>query len=209
MQFGLLSLLFKYPPYLAVPLIIMIVISLVLTISIHEFSHAKVADLLGDNTARLLGRVTLNPKAHLDPLGSIFIFFLGFGWGKPVPFNPINLHNPKRDSAIIALAGPCSNFLLAGLFSIFVRFFAINSFVGDFLYLVIYFNILLGVFNLIPVHPLDGFKVVGGILPPSLYIQWMQFAPYGIYFLLILIVTGATDVVVRPLISFLLNLLGL
>ncbi len=200
----LISLLFQQPA-----VFLLVVAALVISISIHEFSHAKVADFLGDDTARLLGRVTLNPRAHLDPVGSVLLLLAGFGWGRPVPFNPINLHNPKRDSALIALAGPTSNLILAAVLSIFVRFVGTTSIIGAFLYFTIFYNVVLGVFNLIPVHPLDGFKVVGGLLPPNLYMQWMQFAPYGIYFLLFLIVTGATDVVVRPLINYLLTLLGL
>lgn len=183
--------------------------ALIVSISIHEFAHAKVADLLGDDTARLLGRVTLDPRAHLDPVGSLLLLIAGFGWGKPVPFNPINLQNPKRDSALIAFAGPMSNFLLAGTLSILVGIVGSESIIGVFLYFTIFYNIVLGVFNLLPIHPLDGFKVVGGLLPPNLYMQWMQFAPYGIYFLLILIVTGATDVVIGPLINFFLTLFRL
>jgi len=183
--------------------------ALIISISIHEFAHAKMADLLGDNTARLLGRVTLDPRAHLDPVGSLLLLFAGFGWGKSVPFNPINLQNPKRDSALIAFAGPFSNFILASILSVLVSFMGGGSLIGTFLYFVILYNVVLGVFNLLPVHPLDGFKVVGGLLPSSLYIQWMQFAPYGIYFLLILIVTGGTEVVIRPIIDFLLDLYGL
>jgi len=192
------------------PLVFLLVVgALIISISIHEFAHAKVADILGDNTARLLGRVTLDPRAHLDPVGSLLLLFAGFGWGKPVPFNPINLQNPKRDSALIAFAGPMSNFLLAGALSILVRFTGSDSFMGAFLYFTIFYNIVLGVFNLLPIHPLDGFKVVGGFLPPNLYIQWMQFAPYGIYFLLFLVVTGATDVVISPLINYFLALFKL
>lgn len=200
----LISLLFQQPI-----VFFLVVAALVVSISIHEFAHAKVSDLLGDNTAKLLGRVTLDPRSHLDPVGSLFLLFAGFGWGKPVPFNPINLQNPKRDSALIALAGPASNFFLAATLALILSFVGTSSILGGFLSLTIFYNVVLGVFNLIPIHPLDGFKVVGGLLPPNLYVQWMQFAPYGIYFLLILIVTGATDVVVRPFIDIFLNLLGL
>ena len=192
------------------PLVFFLVVaSLIISISIHEFAHAKVADILGDNTARLLGRVTLNPKAHLDLVGSLMLLFAGFGWGKPVPFNPVNLKNPKRDSALIAFAGPLSNFFLAGVLSIFIRLVGINSILGSFLYFTIFYNIVLGVFNLIPVHPLDGFKIVAGLLPPNLYIQWMQTSQYGVFLLLILLVTNATDVIITPLINVFLNLYGL
>lgn len=200
----LISLLFQQPA-----VFFLVAAALVVSISIHEFAHAKVADVLGDDTARLLGRVTLDPRAHLDPVGSLLLLFAGFGWGRPVPFNPANLENPKRDSALIAFAGPMSNFVLAAALSVLARFTGMNTIIGAFLYFTIFFNLVLGIFNLVPIHPLDGFKVVGGLLPPNLYMQWMQMAPYGIYFLLILIVTGATDVVIRPLIDFSLNLLRL
>ena len=187
----------------------MLVVALIISISIHEFAHAFVADKLGDNTARLLGRVTLDPKAHLDPMGTILLLFAGFGWGKPVPFNPINLSNPKRDSALIAFAGPLSNFILA--LSLTAVFYLVgeNNIIGAFLYLTIFYNIVLGVFNLLPIHPLDGFKVVAGLLPPGLYMQWMQIRPYGIYILFALILTGTTDVVITPIIDFITTLLGL
>lgn len=187
----------------------MLVLALIVSVSIHEFAHAYVSDKLGDNTARLLGRVTLDPRAHLDPLGSIMLLLAGFGWGKPVPFNPINLRNPKRDAAIISFAGPLSNFILAGILAGALYFVGPNNIVGSFLYLTVFYNIVLGVFNLLPFHPLDGFKVVAGLLPTGLYMQWMQIQPYGIYILLLLILTGATNVVITPLINFLTHLLGL
>ena len=187
----------------------LVVAALIVSISIHEYAHAKVADLLGDDTARLLGRVTLDPRSHLDPVGSILLLLAGFGWGKPVPFNPINLKNPKRDEAIIAFAGPLSNFILAGILAILIRFVGVGSIIGSFLYFTVFYNIVLGTFNLIPVHPLDGFKIVAGLLPPSLHIQWMQMSQYGIFILLILLVTDATNVVITPIINILLNLYGL
>ena len=183
--------------------------ALIVSISIHEYAHAKVADLLGDDTARLLGRVTLDPRSHLDPVGSILLLLAGFGWGKPVPFNPINLKNPKRDTAIIAFAGPLSNFILAGILAILIRFVGVGSIIGSFLYFTVFYNIVLGTFNLIPVHPLDGFKIVAGLLPPSLHIQWMQMSQYGIFILLILLVTDAINVVITPIINIFLNLYGL
>lgn len=200
----LISLLFQQPI-----VFFMLVLALVVSISIHEFAHAFVADKLGDNTARLLGRVTLDPRAHLDPMGSVFLLIAGFGWGRPVPFNPINLRNPKKDAALISLAGPMSNFILATLLATILFFIGKNSLMGSFLYLTVFYNVVLGVFNLLPVHPLDGFKVVAGLLPTGLYMQWMQIQPYGIYLLLLLILTGATDIVIKPIITFLTHLLGL
>lgn len=193
---------------------ILIFIALVLCISIHEFAHAYVADKFGDDTARLLGRVTLDPRSHLDPIGTLLLIVAGFGWGKPVPFNPYNLKNPKRDSALIALAGPASNIILATILAIAFRMLIISGVSGtlggilaSFFYITIQYNIVLAVFNLIPVHPLDGFKVVNGLLPEELSIQWLQMAQYGMYILLILILTGATRIIVSPVVSWLMLLL--
>lgn len=200
----LLTLLFEQPL-----IFFLVIAALIISISIHEFAHAFVADKLGDNTPRLLGRVTLDPRAHLDPMGSLLLIFAGFGWGKPVPFNPINLQNPKRDAALIAFAGPLSNFILAILLTILLKVSLGAGIFGGFFYLTIYYNLVLGFFNLIPVHPLDGFKVVAGLLPPQLHIQWMQMQGYGMYILLLMVLTGATGVVVTPLIEGSLLLLGL
>ncbi|MFZ5425316.1 MAG: site-2 protease family protein [Patescibacteria group bacterium] len=190
---------------------LLVALALVVSISIHEFAHAYIADKLGDPTARYMGRVTLNPKAHLDPMGTVLLLLAGFGWGKPVPFNPIHLKNPKRDAALISFAGPASNFILATLLAIVLKllpnvpfFFLAESF----LFLTIFYNLVLGIFNLIPVHPLDGFKIVNGLLPNELSIQWMQMAPYGIFILLLLIFTRTTSLIIDPLLSFSLKILG-
>ncbi len=207
----LLNTLFQNPL-----LFLFIAGSLVICISIHEFAHAYVADKLGDSTPRLLGRVTLNPRAHLDPIGTLLLIVAGFGWGKPVPFNPYNLKHPKRDSALIALAGPVSNFILAVILSLMLKglvFYApsqlLMSFLQPFLFLTILYNLVLGIFNLIPIHPLDGFRIVNGLLPDDLSYQWLQMAPYGIYILLLLIITNTTDKLINPVIGFAANLLGL
>lgn len=182
--------------------------ALVISISIHEFAHAYIADRLGDPTAKLLGRVTLNPKAHLDPMGTILLLIAGFGWGKPVPFDARNLSNPKRDAAIISFAGPLSNIILALLFSLVFRVVGGNGLVGIFLQLTVQYNLVLAIFNLIPVHPLDGFKVVNGFLPRELSYQWLQMAPYGMWILLFLIFAGVTDKIIGPLLGMGLAILG-
>lgn len=188
--------------------------ALIICISIHEFAHAYVAHKLGDDTAYLLGRVTLDPRAHLDPIGTLLLIVAGFGWGKPVPFNPYNLAHPKRDSALIAIAGPASNFILAILLAVLFRIIhsygiggSIGSFFQVFFYLTIMYNLVLGVFNLIPIHPLDGFKIVNGLLNHELSLQWLQMAPYGMYILLLLIITGTTDRIIGPIIDFLARIL--
>ena len=158
--------------------------SLVLAVSIHEFAHALSADKLGDPTPRLFGRLTLNPLAHLDPLGTLLIFISGFGWGKPTPVNPLNMEDPHRDSAIVSLAGPVSNIIMAILFALPIRL----GLPWGYLFLpAIILNVGLAIFNLIPIFPLDGFKVVGGVLPPDLAIAWERTAQYGYILLLFLV----------------------
>ncbi len=162
------------------------VASFVIAITIHEFSHAFAADKLGDPTPKLQGRLTLNPLAHLDPLGSIMIVIANFGWGKPVQFDPYNLKNPRRDAAVISFAGPASNIVLALLLSLILRFIPSLT-IAQFLIPVISLNVMLAVFNLIPIHPLDGFKIVGGLLPDAQAKEWYTLERYGFFLLVLLI----------------------
>ena len=190
------------------------VLGLVFGISVHEAAHAFVAYRLGDPTAKIAGRLTLDPRSHLDPIGTLALLFVGFGWGKPTPFDPFNLRNVKRDSALISVAGAASNFLLALALSLpyLVAFythslnFTVNS-IYQVLSIVIWLNVILGVFNLIPVHPLDGFKVLAGLLPRDWYQDFMQTERYGIFILLFLIITGAIGKIIFPIVSFILALL--
>lgn len=193
------------------------VIALIIAITVHEFAHAYTADRLGDPTPGLQGRLTLNPLAHLDPLGTLMLFLVRFGWGKPVQFDPYNLRHPRRDAAIISFAGPVSNLITATVASILLHVLALapsalSLVLTDLLSLVIILNVMLAIFNLIPVHPLDGFKIVGGILPVEYARQWYELEPYGMIFLLFLIfpVFGGTAPVVKfisPVINFLLTIL--
>lgn len=147
-------------------------VAVVLGITIHEFSHALSADLLGDSTARYQGRLTLNPLAHFDPLGGIMMLVssitgFGFGWGKPVPVNPVNLRfGPRVGMALTAFAGPFSNILLATLLALPLRLFSPSLPWGAslILYTAVSANVALAVFNLLPIYPLDGFSVLRGIL---------------------------------------------
>ncbi|MFA6077931.1 MAG: site-2 protease family protein [Candidatus Paceibacterota bacterium] len=157
--------------------------ALIMSVVVHEVSHGYVADILGDGTARFSGRLTLNPLKHLDPIGSFLIPVLSyfsagflFGWAKPVPYNPYNLKNQRWGELMVAGAGPLSNFLIAIVFGLIIRFsseLGINS--VAFLSLsasIVFLNIILGVFNLVPIPPLDGSKVLFSILPVKLgYIQ--------------------------------------
>ena len=200
----LISLLFQNPM-----LFLMLAGTLIVSISVHEFAHAYIANKLGDPTPKAMGRVTLNPKAHLDPMGTLLLLVAGFGWGRPVMFDPTYLKNPKRDAAIISFAGPASNFLLAVTLAWLINFLPREAGLASLFQLVVYYNLVLGIFNLIPLHPLDGFKVVYGLLPAGLAMQWMQMAPYGIWILLFLVFTRATGAIINPVLDFAMRALGL
>ena len=196
----LITLLFSSPLSF-----VLISVGLLLAITIHEFAHAWVANKLGDPTAELMGRVTLNPLAHLDPVGTIALLLIGFGWGKPVPFDPFNLENPRKDSAMIALAGPVSNIILLIILTPIYRMTGLSV-----LEPIMYINLVLALFNLIPVYPLDGFKIVGGLLPEDQSEEWQSLQRYGMYFLIFMILpifNGASLVsyLLTPLLD---NILG-
>lgn len=187
---------------------ILVALALILSLSIHEFAHAYVAYKLGDPTAKVLGRVSLDPRVHLDLTGTILLLFAGFGWGKPVPVNESNLSVPKRDSALVSAAGPISNILLAVIFALLFHFGGLGGrLVGLFVQLVVRYNIILAVFNLLPINPLDGFKVVNGILPEELSYQWIQIGQYGVWILLALVLTGTIDRIINPIIDLFFNIL--
>ncbi len=188
---SLIGLLFKNPFFFAI-----FVIAILVVISIHEFAHAWAADRLGDPSARNAGRLTLNPLAHLDPIGTIMILFLGFGWGKPVPFDDFNLRNPRKDAALISFAGPAANFILAILLSIIIRVLYLTmgpdtSLIKNLEQILMPFinlAVLIGIFNLIPIHPLDGGKILIGLLPQKIAYQWdAVMKRYGFILILILI----------------------
>ena len=161
----------------------LVALSLVVAITIHEFSHALVANSLGDDTGKRLGRLSLNPKRHLDPMGTVMMLIVGFGWGKPVPVNQHRLAHGPRGMTLVAAAGPLSNLMLAFLLAIpfklgvldwsplslnriaHVMEGGLREGMADVVGLVIFFNLILAVFNLIPLAPLDGSKVVGGLIP--------------------------------------------
>ncbi len=159
---------------LRLPMEVLIILLPILIFSLcfHEFSHGYIAYRLGDHTAARNGRLTLNPLAHLDPIGSLMILFVGFGWAKPVPVNPINFTNPRVDMMKVAFAGPASNIILAFSGGIIMRFVNIFGFMQNeifiqILYFFILINISLAVFNMIPVAPLDGSQIFGNMISKS------------------------------------------
>lgn len=192
------------------------IISLFFALSIHESAHAWAADRLGDPTARLAGRISLNPIRHIDISGLLFMLFFGFGWGKPVMFDPYNLKNPRKDAALISLAGPASNLLCALALSLLIRLFNLLSLPAvatiGYLFLapLIAISLTLGIFNLLPIHPLDGFKIVGGILSRERAEEWYGLQRYGMIFLLLLIIpigsTSMLDTIMQPVLKFVLPL---
>ena len=160
---------------------------ILIALTIHEYAHGYVAWLKGDNTAKQAGRLTFNPIAHLDIFGTLMLFFGPFGWAKPVPVNPINLDNPKRDMIYVAAAGPLSNIVLAILFGLVFRFLISSGAITSisptyviFLKFCILINLGLSFFNLIPIPPLDGSNILMGFLPSEKigsYLKFIQHAP--------------------------------
>ena len=197
--------LFTKNPLLGLITVVTLCASLVIGITVHEFSHAYVATSLGDRTARRLGRLSLNPIRHLDPMGSVLILLAGFGWGKPVPVNPINLRIGERlGMAVVSLAGPLSNIMAAAVFGIALRNdvvglsgpgFTVASFhsadlIENALVSLVRWNLVLAVFNLLPIAPLDGFKVALGILPREAANAYARTERYGPGILLVFILAG-------------------
>jgi Zn-dependent protease len=181
----ILKAIFFLPPFL-------------LAISMHESAHAYVAYRFGDPTAKNLGRITLNPIPHIDIFGLIAIFLVHFGWAKPVPVDPNNLRNPVKDNLWIALAGPASNLVLAIIFGIIYRILSpvlSGSDAGTFILMMIRFsvtlNIVLMVFNLFPIPPLDGFHILEGIVPHEMYLKLQQVRRTGPMLLFGLIILGS------------------
>lgn len=208
--------------------IIAFVLAVGLAIIIHEVSHGLMADRLGDPTPRLMGRLSLDPRVHYDRIGTTLLIItsvlaatgapvIPFGWAKPVLFDPYNLKNPRRDAALISLAGPASNLILAVVLSIILRLisspFSSLGILTIILYPAIVINVALAIFNLVPIHPLDGGKIFVGILPEKDALEADIFLKrYGTLILLFLIfptVGGQSPIsmVISPIVHFILNIL--
>lgn len=183
----LISTLFSDPK-----IFLIVILAIIYALTIHEFSHALAAQYLGDDTPSRNGRLTLNPLAHMEFLGTLTLLLAGFGWGKPVPINTYNLKWQRWGHAFVALAGPVSNFVSVVLFliisNILLNFLPINNLIFIFLFYLILVNLVLGVFNLIPIPPLDGSKVLFAFLPDRFDEFKRQFSVNGPWILIILIV---------------------
>ena len=201
--------------------------AVLIAITVHEYAHGFAAYYYGDSTAKLAGRLTLNPLAHLDPVGTLMLLLFRIGWAKPVPINYGNLRDPKKDIIKVSFAGPCSNILVAFLFAMFLRLndfllqsIFINSFQnlpnlfitfirGWFVFLQtgVIINLILAIFNLIPIPPLDGHHILLGLLPPKWARQYARLKqPYGMIILLLLIWTGFVGNMIFPIAYYLFRL---
>ena len=167
------------------------IIALLVGLTFHEFSHALLADHLGDRQPRAMGRLTLNPIPHIDPIGALMLVVAGFGWAKPVMVNPAALRDGQRGMALVAFAGPIANVVVAIGFAVVYRVMGLvgvdDGFFLRLVELIVRLNILLAIFNLIPIPPLDGYNVLLAFLPPRQAMVVRQFAPYGVIVLLLLV----------------------
>lgn len=208
--------------------LLIVLVVLIASLSVHEAAHAFAADRLGDPTARQLGRLSLNPAVHVDPIGTLLFPLIAFltgvpliGWAKPVPVNLRSFRHPKRDFALVAAAGPASNIAMAVLAAVIleaVRTFAVPGDIAalavlrpaiQLLRVFVYLNVLLAVFNMIPVPPLDGGNVLIGLLPANTSRLVEQLRPYGILILYALMFTGILSTLLGPVANYLLYLLGI
>lgn len=179
------------------------VTALLVAITVHEFAHAWMANMLGDPTARLSGRLTMNPLAHLDPLGTIFLFLVGFGWGKPVPINSSNLKNPKIDEIMISLAGPASNLVLATILGLIIRFIPMSSNAINFFVIIITINLVLMTFNLLPIPPLDGSHILKIVVPEPFFELYEKI---GVFILFGIVIFSSYIPIISIIINWVLNL---
>jgi Zn-dependent protease len=178
------------------PYLVAVAIALLVGLTFHEFSHALTADTLGDRRPRAMGRLTLNPLRHLEPIGAAMLLLVGFGWAKPVMVNPYALRNGRQGMAWVAVAGPLSNVVVALLFGVIARVLTIVGLDGGFVFtvvfLVVYLNFVLAIFNLLPIPPLDGYNFALALLPPRVAFSLQRYAPYGVMILLLLVLLPAS-----------------
>lgn len=200
--------LFRYPLH-QIPLVAM---AIIIALSVHEFAHAYVAYKFGDDTAKRQGRLTLSPMAHLDPIGLIAVLILGFGWARPVPVNPYNFKKPRLAGVLVSIAGPVSNFILSAIGLIILYSldtfgvlnaipFAVANTLIQFFQIFITLNVVLLVFNLLPIPPLDGYRVIEDLAPANVRAKMTQYEKYGSIALLILVITPLDRYTIQPIFS--------
>ena len=176
-------------------------ITLVFAFTLHEFMHAWMASVFGDDTAKNQGRVTLNPLKHLDVFGTILIFIAGIGWAKPVPVNRLYFSTRRVQSMIVSVVGPLSNFLLAFVGFTVWYFTPVNASLEEFLNIFVSLNVVLGVFNLLPLPPLDGYRIVSSLLPLNIQMKLIPLEVYGSLLFLVVMLSPIGDFTILPLIS--------
>ena len=198
----------------------LLIVPVLVAVTFHEVAHGYVAYLCGDMTAKLEGRLTLNPIKHLDLIGSIvFLLTRMIGWAKPVPINPANFRNPLKDTMLVSLAGPATNFIIAIISAILLKIIANIPVSSSFIFykilmpvaliikLSVQINVAFGFFNLIPIPPLDGSKILMGILPANLRYRYLQLEPFGFIIILILVFTNVLQYTLWPVVNFVLKVL--
>ncbi len=189
--------------------LVVVLPAVLFAITFHEVAHGWVADRLGDPTARLSGRLTLNPIAHLDPVGAIMMILVHFGWAKPVPVNPMNLRHPLRDMIWVAAAGPVANVIVSAASLLLYRWSGgldtpfLAAPIRELLKWSFIINLNLAAFNLIPIPPLDGSQILKGLLPRRQLIAFERIEPYGFLILVLFLATGMAQVVLSPLVAVL------
>ena len=177
---------------------------LVIAMTFHEYAHARAAVSLGDFTPRLMGRLTLNPTAHIDPIGLLMLFLVRFGWAKPVMINPSNFRQPKRDDILVSLAGPMMNLFLG-----FVAFYVmllinahrldVSQITYTIIQMIFVYNVNFAIFNMLPIPPLDGSHILCNLLPPDLAYRYQSIERYSILIMIVFIATPILSVVLKPL----------
>lgn len=181
---------------------------LLVAIVFHELAHGLTAYALGDDTAKSEGRLTLNPLKHIDPIGFLAMLIFKFGWAKPVPINPLNFKKRKRDTLLVSLAGPISNFFLAILVVIILKSNIVRNYLlTQILVITLWYNIMLGIFNLLPFPPLDGSKIVASLLPDRIEYFFYRYERYFYIILILMIYTNMIDRILSPMIYLVLNIL--